>query len=94
MVRGWERRVIFADDTDRDDVVTRVAALAKAGAWQVFAWALLPNHAHLLVRTDHPPLPRSMRSLLMGSPGPSIAATRAWTIEANRPTGSRGAGCP
>ncbi len=28
------------------------------------AWALLPNHAHLLVRTGRVPLSRSMRSLL------------------------------
>jgi len=47
MVRGQERRVIFKDDTDRDDFVTRVAALADAGGWTVYAWALLPNHAHL-----------------------------------------------
>ena len=45
MVRGLERRVIFKDDTDRDDFVTRVAALADAGGWSVYAWALLPNHA-------------------------------------------------
>jgi len=47
MVRGLERRVIFRDDTDREDFVARVAALAEAGAWTVYAWALLPNHAHL-----------------------------------------------
>ena len=45
MVRDLERRVIFKDDTDRDDFVTRVAALADAGGWTVYAWALLPNHA-------------------------------------------------
>ena len=64
MVRDLERRVIFKDDTDRDDFLTRVAALAEAGAWRVYAWALLPNHAHLLVRTGARPLPRNMRSLL------------------------------
>ena len=31
--------------------------------------ALLPNHAHLLVRTGPRPLPRSMRSLLTGYAG-------------------------
>ena len=45
MLRGLERRVIFKDNTDRDDFVTRVAALADAGAWTVYVWALLPNHA-------------------------------------------------
>jgi len=69
MVRGIERTVIFRDDVDRDDFVARLAALAEQGAWTVYAWALLPNHAHLLVRTGTRPLPRSMRSLLTGYAG-------------------------
>jgi REP element-mobilizing transposase RayT len=69
MVRGLERRVIFVDDGDRADFVARVAALAEHGAWTVYAWALLPNHAHLLVRTGGRPLPRAMRSLLTGYAG-------------------------
>ncbi|RPH98368.1 MAG: transposase, partial [Zetaproteobacteria bacterium] len=63
-VRGIERTAIFRDDADRAAFVTRLAALAAAGAWTVSAWALLPNHAHFLVRTGQRPLPRSMRSLL------------------------------
>jgi putative transposase len=69
MVRGLERRVIFRNDIDRTDLVARVAVLAEAGAWTVYAWALLPNHAHLLVRTGARSLPRSMRSLLTGYAG-------------------------
>jgi putative transposase len=69
MVRGLERRVIFRDDTDREAFVTRLASLAEAGALTVYAWALLPNHAHLLVRTGTRPLARSMRSLLTGYAG-------------------------
>jgi REP element-mobilizing transposase RayT len=69
MVRGIERTALFRDDTDRTDFVTRLAALAEQGAWTVYAWALLPNHAHLLVRTGQRPLPRSMRALLTGYAG-------------------------
>jgi REP element-mobilizing transposase RayT len=69
MVRGIERTAIFRDDRDRTDFVTRVATLAEQGAWTIYAWALLPNHAHLLVRTGHRPLPRTMRSLLTGYAG-------------------------
>jgi REP element-mobilizing transposase RayT len=60
MVRGIERCVIFRDDADRTDFVARVVHLAAQGAWTVYAWALLPNHAHLLVRTGTGPLPRRM----------------------------------
>jgi len=69
MVRGLERRAIFRDDTDRADFVARLAQLAESGALTVYAWALLPNHAHLLIRTGTRPLPRSMRSLLTGYAG-------------------------
>ncbi len=69
MVREIERTPIFRDDRDRADFVARVARLAERGAVAVAAWALLPNHAHLLVRTGTHPLPRSMRSLLTGYAG-------------------------
>ncbi len=69
MVRGIERTALFRDDRDRADFVARVAALAETGAWVVYAWALLPNHAHLLVRTGPRPLGRGMRSLLTGYAG-------------------------
>ena len=66
MVRGIERTALFRDDADRTGFLARLATLAEQGAWTVFAWALLPIHAHLLVRTGARPLPHSMRSLLTG----------------------------
>jgi REP element-mobilizing transposase RayT len=69
MVRGIERRSIFRDDRDRDDFVKRLATLVPAADLTVYAWALLPNHAHLLVRTGTRPLARTMRSLLTGYAG-------------------------
>lgn len=64
MVQGLERRSIFMDDVDREDFVAQVAVLAEQGSWTVYAWALPPNHAHLLVRTGRRPIPRGMWSLL------------------------------
>lgn len=69
MVRGIESRRLFRRPTDYEDFLARVATLATAGAWSVYAWALLPNHAHLLVRTGSRPLARTMRSLLTGYAG-------------------------
>jgi len=69
MVRGIERRAIFRDEVDRADFVARLAALVPATGLIVYAWALLPNHAHCLVRTGTRPLPRVMRSLLTGYAG-------------------------
>ena len=69
MARGLDRQTIFRDDGDRDDFVRRLAGLAQTGALAMYAWALLPNHFHLLVRTGNKPLPRAMRSLLTGYAG-------------------------
>jgi REP element-mobilizing transposase RayT len=69
MAHGIDRQPIFLDDRDRDDFVRRVAALATAGQVLVYAWALVPNHVHLLVRTASLPLARVMRSLLTGYAG-------------------------
>ncbi len=69
MVRGIERTTVFRDDTDRAEFLTRLADVVERGAVTVYAWALLPNHAHLLLRTGARPLARSMRSLLTGYAG-------------------------
>ncbi len=69
MVRGIERTTIFRDDTDRAEFLARLASGVERGAATVYAWALLPNHAHLLLRTGTRPLAQSMRSLLTGHAG-------------------------
>ncbi len=54
----------------------------------VYAWALLPTHDHLLVRTGTPPLPRGTRALLIPScGGASTAATNGWATSSG--TGTR-----
>ncbi len=74
MVRGLEQRALFRDDRDRADLVARLAAVAQRTGLEVLAWALLPNHFHLLVRTRRArageaarsPLATAMRRLLTG----------------------------
>ena len=66
MGRGIEKRNIFINDADRHDFVERLARLSDDGAWDIYAWALLPDHFHLLCRTRNRPLPSSMRKLLTG----------------------------
>lgn len=66
MGRGIERTKIFQSDEDRSDFVNRLAGLCRDGQWAVYAWALLPNHFHLLLRTGAAPLFQSMKTLLTG----------------------------
>ena len=66
MGRGIERKEIFIDNKDREDFITRLAALADDGSMDIYAFALLPNHFHLLCKTKKRPLSSSMRKLLTG----------------------------
>jgi len=66
MGRGIERTKVFPEDTDREDFVTRLAALCRDRSLVVYAWALMPNHFHLLVRTGQAPLAQSIGKLLTG----------------------------
>ncbi|MBI5016006.1 MAG: transposase [Deltaproteobacteria bacterium] len=66
IVRGIERRKIFLDDEDRDGFVSRFGTLLEATKTQILAWALIPNHVHLLLRTTETTLSHFMRRLLTG----------------------------
>lgn len=66
MGRGIERTNIFRIDRDRDDFLNRLANQCMDGNLIVYAWCLLSNHFHLLVRTGREPISRSMKKLLTG----------------------------
>ena len=66
IVRGIERRRIFSDDQDRDNFVERLGNIVIESQTACFAWALIPNHAHILLRTGQTPLATVMRRLLTG----------------------------
>ena len=66
MGRGSNRIKIFQSTTDRNDFLTRLADLCREGYLSVYAWALMDNHFHLLVRTGNQPISSSMRKLLTG----------------------------
>ena len=66
IVRGIERRKIFYDDEDRDAFVDRFGAVLSETHTDCFAWALMPNHAHWLLRTGLAPISTVMRRLLTG----------------------------
>jgi REP element-mobilizing transposase RayT len=68
-VRGERGSRVFRDAADREDFLARVGVLGQEGCWGVYAWAVLPDHAHLLVRTGSLPLARCMRRLLTGYAG-------------------------
>ena len=66
MARGIERRKIFMDDKDRASFLERLALILEDTQTQCYAWALIPNHFHILLRTGPTPLSTVMRRLMTG----------------------------
>jgi len=64
--RGIDGSVIVADNADRQDFVNRMSRLAEATETVIYAWALMTNHVHLLLRSGKGGLPLYMRKLLSG----------------------------
>ena len=63
---GIEPRPILRDDTDRAGFVDQLGRVPTTTAIPCHAWALLPKHVHLLLRTGAVPLTTLMRWLLTG----------------------------
>jgi REP element-mobilizing transposase RayT len=66
MGRGIDGIKIFSNRKDREDFLERLSDLCRADALSVYAWALMNNHFHLLIRTGKQLLANSMRKLLTG----------------------------
>jgi REP element-mobilizing transposase RayT len=66
IIRGIEKRKIVNDHGDRKDLVTRLGQLAIDTNTAIYAWALLSNHAHILLRSSDAGLSYFMRRMLTG----------------------------
>ena len=64
--RGIDGIEIFGDTEDRRDFLCRLKSLCESKSLSIYAWALMSNHFHLLVKTGNFPLSGSMRKLLTG----------------------------
>ena len=64
--RGIERGAIFQDDRDRGEFVRRIRELAKSTGTTFYAFAMMTNHVHLLLKSGPTGLSTFMRRLLSG----------------------------
>jgi putative transposase len=69
IVRGIERRKLFVDDMDRNNFLDRIGGIIYETNTSCYAWALIPNHFHLLLKTGQVPIATVMRRLLTGHAG-------------------------
>lgn len=66
IIRGIERRKIFKDNRDCENLLARLSKLLPETKTACYAWAFLPNHAHFLLRSGDVGLSTLMRRLLTG----------------------------
>jgi putative transposase len=66
MVRGIERGTVFRSDPDRNHFLERLGGILRETKTICYAWSLIPNHFHLLLRTGPVPISTVMRRLLTG----------------------------
>ena len=66
MARGIEKRKIFRKSWDYEDFLARLARLLERSGCVCYAWALMPNHFHLLILSGVQGMVSLMHPLLTG----------------------------
>jgi len=66
IARGIEQRTIFVDNVDRERFLERLGLLSEETCTPIYAFAIIPNHFHILLRSGLTGLSAFMRRLLTG----------------------------
>jgi len=66
IIRGIERNAVFKDSQDHKNFIERLGNVLTDSSTPCYAWTLMTNHIHLLLRTGMVPLATVMRRLLTG----------------------------
>ncbi|CAB1079598.1 hypothetical protein D1AOALGA4SA_7306 [Olavius algarvensis Delta 1 endosymbiont] len=66
ILRGIEKRRIVNDVADRKNFVKRLGELSADTDTNIYAWAPMTNHAHILLRSSEIGLSGFMRRFLTG----------------------------
>jgi putative transposase len=64
MIRGINKGDLFMDDSDRRKFLERMAMVMEETSCTVYAFALMSNHVHVLVRSGGTGISTAMRKLL------------------------------
>ncbi len=66
IIRGIERKAIFKDVNDRENFLDRLNTIVSESQTDCYAWVLMTNHVHLLLKTGSVPVSTVMGRLLTG----------------------------
>jgi putative transposase len=54
MIRGIDGLVLFRNDQDRENFISRMSQLVESTETKILAWILMDNHVHLLMFSGSP----------------------------------------
>jgi len=66
IIRAIEKRRIVDNVKDQEDFVSRLGGIVKETKTAIYAWALMTNHAHILLRSGTDGILKFMRRFLTG----------------------------
>ena len=62
--RGNYRAPIFADDRAAESFLRALEGTIRRAGWELYAYAIMPNHFHLMLRAPRANLSRGMQLML------------------------------
>ena len=63
MLRGNEKKAIFYDDEDRKKYLDIMLKMKEDGNYQLYAYCLMKNHVHILIREKEDAIQRTMKRI-------------------------------
>lgn len=63
MMRGINRQIIFQDEEDYSKFLQTLERYKEKSGYKIYAYCLMGNHIHLLLKVDIEPLGQLMRRL-------------------------------
>ncbi len=63
MIRGINQQNIFADDEDYEKFMAILAAYRKKMEYEIYAYCLMGNHVHLLIKEGKEALSNTMKRI-------------------------------
>ena len=63
MIRGNERKDIFLDGEDREKFIDTLAQKKKGGEYILYAYCLMDNHVHLVIKEGNDSISRTMKRI-------------------------------
>lgn len=63
MIRGINQQNIFSVDGDHEKFIAILSKYHKKSEYEIYAYCLMSNHAHLLIKEEREALPHAMKRI-------------------------------